>query len=286
MRTPSDIFDLFTDVAESDERIRAMTLEGSRANPNANADPWQDYDITFLVTDVASFTLSDAWLESFGDRVFMQKPEAMELFPPDFPAGWFSYLMLFSDGVKVDLTLVPCVDAEAYFEQDPLIRVLLDKDGICADAKEPTDARFWVQRPREGYVRDSANEFYFACTYVARGLLRGEILFANWMFEQVLRVELLRMLEYAAGARNGFPLNVGKHDKRLPSCLEDDEREALLATYRLDGIDETWRALHVAMDLFERSMRETCAMLSFDCPNDKAKIEAYIETLKAMQDPR
>ena len=106
----------------------------------------------------------------------MQKPEPMELFPPDFPAGWFSYLMLFSDGVKIDLTLVPREDGEAYFAQDPLIRVLLDKDGLCPDALRPSDERFWVQRPPSAHVRDCANEFYLSCTYVARGLLRDELL--------------------------------------------------------------------------------------------------------------
>ena len=215
MRTSAEMCALFTRIARSDERIHAATLEGSRVNSSVPPDAWQDYDAAFLVTDVESFTRSEAWLEAFGDVVFLQKPEAMELFPPDFPARWFSYLMLFSDGTKIDLTLVPDTDAAEYARQDPLIRVLLDKDGVCADIKEPFDERFWIQKPRPAYVGDCANEFFFACTYAARGLLRNELLFANWMFEQILRVELLRMLGYAAGARNGFPLNTGKHDKWL-----------------------------------------------------------------------
>ena len=169
MRSPAEMFALFEEIACADERIRAMTLEGSRANPNATSDAWQDYDVTFLVSDVEGFTCSDGWLGRFGDIVLMQKPEAMELFPPDFPTGWFSYLMLFSDGVKIDLTLVPLEDGEAYFAQDPLIRVLLDKDGLCPDALRPSDERFWVQRPPSAHARDCANEFYLSCTYVARG---------------------------------------------------------------------------------------------------------------------
>lgn len=70
-----------------------------------------------------------------------------------------------------------------------------------------------------------------------RGLLRDELLCANWTFEQIVRVELLRMLGYAAGARHGFPLNAGKHDKLLPRLLEPAERELLLGTYRLDSVD-------------------------------------------------
>lgn len=283
MRSPAEMFALFEEIACADERIRAMTLEGSRANPNATSDAWQDYDVTFLVSDVESFTCSDGWLGRFGDIVLMQKPEAMELFPPDFPAGWFSYLMLFSDGVKIDLTLVPLEDGEAYFAQDPLICVLLDKDGLCPDALRPSDEWFWVQRPPSAHVRDCANEFYLSCTYVARGLLRDELLCANWTFEQIVRVELLRMLGYVAGVRNGFPLNAGKHDKLLPRFLKPGEREALLGTYRLDTVEAAWKALRAAMGLFEASMAEVCAALSYDCPNDRPKIDAYLETLKDLR---
>lgn len=283
MRSPSEMFALFDEVARSDERIRALTLEGSRANPNAAPDSWQDYDITFLVTDVESFTRSDEWLGRFGDIVLMQKPEAMDLFPPDFPEGWFSYLMLLADGVKIDLTLIPCEDAEAYFAQDPLICVLLDKDGRCPALPEPTDERFWVQRPPSAHVRDCANEFYLSCTYAARGLLRDELLSASWTFEQIMRVELLRMLGYLAGARRGFPLNTGKHDKLLPRYLTAGEREALLGTYRLDSVDAAWRALRAAIDLFEASMTEVCEALGCAITNDRPQIGAYLETLESLR---
>ena len=53
------------------------------------------------------FIGSDEWVARLGDVIFMQNPEAMELFPPDMPRGWFSYLMLFSDGVKIGLALIP-----------------------------------------------------------------------------------------------------------------------------------------------------------------------------------
>lgn len=54
----------------------------------------------------------------------MQKPEDMELFPPEL-GNWFSYLMLFEDGSKVDLTLIPLPEAGEYFEKsDGLVQVL------------------------------------------------------------------------------------------------------------------------------------------------------------------
>ena len=283
MRTSDDLFALFKSIALSDERIRVLTLEGSRVNPSVTPDSWQDYDITFLVTDIESFTQSDEWLAAFGERLFMQKPEAMALFPPDLPKGWFSYLMLFADGVKIDLTLVPLTDSKAYFEQDPLIKVLLDKDGHAPELPMPSDEPFWIHKPSAAFVHDCANEFSFACTYAAKGVLRNELLFANWIFEQILHVELLRMLDYLAGVRSGFPLNTGKHHKWLLRFLSAQEQEELLRAYKLDKEENAWQALYAGMNLFEHALLEVCDALTYACPDYLDKVKKYMETLKSMQ---
>lgn len=77
-----------------------------------------------------SFTESDEWLDVFGERLIMQKPEDMELFPA--VEKGFSYLMLFSDDIKIDLTLLPLELTDEYFRRDKLVKLLLDKDSrIC-----------------------------------------------------------------------------------------------------------------------------------------------------------
>ena len=125
MRSTEEMMALWLGYAEQDERIRLVTLEGSRTNRNIARDAYQDYDLSFFVKDMASFKASEAWLEVFGPRLMMQKPEDMELFPPEL-GNWFSYLMLFEDGNKVDLTLIPLEETEAYFEaSDGLVEVLL-----------------------------------------------------------------------------------------------------------------------------------------------------------------
>ena len=285
MRSSEEMFALFHALANSDERIRVLTLEGSRVNPNVEPDVWQDYDITFLVNDLESFVESDEWLTVFGDLVFMQKPEAMALFPPGIPAGWFSYLMLFSDGVKIDLTLVPLADADAYFQQDPLIRVLLNKEGgrLEAASPSPSDEAFWIQAPDAAWIDDCANEFFMSCTYVAKGLLRDELLSANWIFEQITQTELHRMLGYLAGARNGFPVNTGKYHKWLPRFLGDKEREQLYGAFRLDCIASVWSALYAAMDLFDSAMLEVCGSLACACPGYMRPVSEYIQTLKELR---
>ena len=57
MRTEKEIYDLVLNFAFQDERIRIVTLEGSRTNVNIPKDNLQDYDITFF-SSIISFTIS------------------------------------------------------------------------------------------------------------------------------------------------------------------------------------------------------------------------------------
>ena len=95
MRSKKQVYDTILNFARMNERIRVVTLEGSRTNINIPPDDFQDYDITFFVTDMQSFINDDNWLNVFGERLILQKPEDMELFPA--VEKGFSYLMLFTD---------------------------------------------------------------------------------------------------------------------------------------------------------------------------------------------
>lgn len=280
MRSQAEMFALFAGMARDDERIRALFLEGSRANPKIVPDIYQDYDVTFLVTSLDSFLVSDDWLVVFGERAVLQKPEAMALFPPDPKAIGFSYLMLFHDGVKIDLTLVPLAHKERYFASDPLIQVLLDKDGLCASVPPPSDGPFWVQRPSAEFFADCSNEFWFVSTYVAKGLLRGQLLYANWHFEQILRKELLRMVAWALGTKLGYPFNSGKYHREIVHYLSESQNELLLETYRIASVDETWNALYAALTLFSAASIAVAHGLGFTYPSHEVEVRRYIEVLK------
>ena len=279
MRSEEEMFRLFERIAAEDDRIRVMTLEGSRVNPHIKPDIWQDYDITFLVTDLESYMVSDEWLGIFGDLVFLQKPEAMTLFPPDFPEGWFSYLMLFRDGTKIDLTLIKLDQAEAYFASDPLIKVILDKDGIAPELPDPTDDAFRVKRPSEECVTDCANEFYFSSTYVQRALFRKELQTVRQLMEHRIHPELLRMLSWLAGARGGFPVNTGKYYRWLYRYLSEEEQGMLSAAYDTVDIPSSEEAFRNAMELFGKSLAEVCGVLNYTDPGYHSAVMEYIHTL-------
>jgi aminoglycoside 6-adenylyltransferase len=56
MRSKDEMYELILNTARDDDRIRAVILNGSRANPNAPRDIFQDFDIIYLVTELAPFT--------------------------------------------------------------------------------------------------------------------------------------------------------------------------------------------------------------------------------------
>lgn len=278
MRSEKQVYDSILNLAEADERIRVVTLEGSRANRNIQRDEFQDYDITFFVTDLNSFTGDDAWLDVFGERLILQKPEDMELFPAE--ERGYSYLMLFADDVKMDLTLLPLELLEEYFTWDKLVELLLDKDGRVPEPPVPTDEDYHVQRPTARMFDDCCNEFWNTVPYVVKGLCRREILFAIDHMNEVVRKELLRMIAWMAGTEQGFHFSLGKNYKFLDRYVSKELWEGLLSTYRMDSCSGLWESLEQCMALFRLVSAETAGHLGYPYPDYDEKISRYVERQK------
>lgn len=51
MKTQDEIQSKILNIAQTDDRIRAVILNGSRANAKVTPDVYQDYDIVFIVKD-------------------------------------------------------------------------------------------------------------------------------------------------------------------------------------------------------------------------------------------
>lgn len=281
MRSEREMMDLLLGFAEEDPRIRLVTLEGSRTNPNIPRDAFQDYDISYFVTDMASFKESDAWLDRFGERLMMQKPEDMELFPPSL-GNWFSYLMIFADGNKVDLTLIPLEETDAYFQKsDGLVEVLLDKDGRIRDKPVPTDRAYWLNRPTAREFDDCCNEFWFVSTYVVKGLARREVLFAADYLNGVVRPNLIRMMGWRVGVEHGFTFSIGKNAKFLDRYVPAEDWQLLLSTYACNGYSEMWRSLYTCHDLFRKYARAVAERLGYAYPDYDRAITGYTDKIYA-----
>lgn len=273
MRTEKQIYDTILNFAKADDRIRVVTLEGSRTNINIIPDDFQDYDITFFVTDMQSFINSDEWLNVFGERLIMQKPEDMELFPKEEKG--YSYLMLFWDGVKIDLTLLPLEVLDEYFTWDKLVKLLLDKDNRVTNIPVPTDEDYYIEHPTARSFDDCCNEFWNTVTYVVKGLCRKEILFAIDHFNQIVRHELLRMISWKVGIETGFKLSVGKNYKFIERYISEDLWEKLLSTYRMDSYENIWEALFLCHQLFRAVSGEVAERLHYAYPEYDRNITKY-----------
>jgi len=274
MRTEKQIYDTILNFAKADDRVRMVTLEGSRTNINILPDDFQDYDITFFVSDMQSFITDDEWLNIFGERLIMQKPEDMELFPAEEKG--FSYLMLFSDDVKIDLTLLPLDLIDEYFTWDKLVKILLDKDNRIAQPPMPTDIDYHIRRPTERSFDDCCNEFWNTTTYVVKGLCRREILFAIDHLNNIVRMELLRMISWWVGTEQGYNFSLGKNYKFLERHIPIELWEQLMTTYRMDSYIQMWESLEQCMALFRKVSTEVAKRLNYPYPDYDEKISEYV----------
>ncbi|MED1016815.1 aminoglycoside 6-adenylyltransferase [Bacillus atrophaeus] len=275
MRSESEMMKLILDLGNRDKRIGLVTLEGSRTNKNVPRDRFQDYDISYFVTDIDSFKSNDEWLKHFGEMIMMQKPEDMELFPPEL-GDWFSYLMLFKDDSKIDLTLIPIDQMEQYFsDSDGLVEVLLDKDLRVKNTITATDERYHIKKPTAREFDDCCNEFWMVSTYVVKGLMRKEILFPWDHLNEILRPNLLRMISWNIGIQHNFSLSVGKNYKYIQRYMDEKDWGHLLNTCVGDTYENMWKSLFGCYELFRKYSRTVAAQFNYDYPHYDEQLSAY-----------
>ncbi len=278
MRTKKQMMDLILGYAARDERVRAVAMNGSRLNPRIAPDRFQDYDVVYLVRELDSFLKDPAWVDYFGPRIILQTPEDGRLFPPEL-GGWYSYLMLFTDENRIDLTLIPIADLERYCADDTLTKVLLDKDGLFPVLPAPSDEKHHIKKPTADQFAACCNEFWWVSTYVAKGLCREKILYAIHHLNACVREELLRMLSWQVGIQTGFSLSAGKCYQDLPNYLDASTNDLLLAASRQNGYAACWEALFNLCGLFCEASHFVAGQLGFPLPPEEGPVAQYLKRL-------
>lgn len=254
MRTKEQMMNLILGIAANDERVRAVYMNGSRTNPNAPADLFQDYDIVYVVEETASFIAERTWPERFGDILFMQFPDEH----PDYPSdkeNSYGWLMIFTDGNRLDLTVMTIAHAKENVLEDSLCVILLDKDGILPEIPPSSDETHRVRKPTQAQFTAICNEFWWCLNNVAKGLWRNEPTYAQDMLNKVVRDQLLSMLSLKAGILTDYSVSVGKSGKYLPRWLSAEEWQAYLDTYSGTDITAMWEAVEMMCGLFARTAR-------------------------------
>jgi len=264
MRTSDEIKKLITDKANSDSRIRAVLLNGSRANPNVVPDRFQDFDVVYIVTEIESFISDHSWTNIFGEILIRQLPDEMELGkePGEENAG-FSYLMLFRDGNRIDLTLFPKNKLRINFHRDSLTIVWLDKDNIFNCIEQSSDRDYLIKRPSERTFLESCNEFWWTTTNVAKGISRNEITYAREMLETVVRPMFMRIVEWYIGTETNFSVAFGKGGKFMCRHLPVELYSKILLTYSDHNAENNWKSLFLMSELFGQLARDISTKLKF-----------------------
>lgn len=254
MRNEQQMYDLILGYARDHDDIRAVILNGSRANPDRKPDPFNDFDIVYLVRDVASYKDRPMNLEYgeklFGDMLVYERTDKNELFHEDFPE-FVCYLMQFADGNRIDLTIAAVENWHGYCYDDRLSVVLLDKDGMIPPLPEPNESTHYITPPTAQLFFECRTEFWWVAPYVSKGLWRGQLLFAHAHLD-FIRNMLMHMLKWYAGALHGFERSVGKRGDRLAQLLPAEIWNGYLETFALCREEDIWRALFAAGALFTK----------------------------------
>ena len=277
MRTEEEMFDLILSIAEKDPRIRAVYMNGSRTNPNAPKDNYQDYDIVYVVDKFESFTADNSWIDMFGERLMLQMPEAMR-----YPSGegHFNWMMLFTDGNRLDLTLIPQQKLEL-IGNDSLTITLLDKDGILPSFSIASDKDYLVQPPSELFYLSCCNNFWWCLQNVAKGIARDELPYAMLMYHNVVREELHDMISWYIGIISDFSVSAGKMGKYFKRYLPTEIYEQYLSTYSDSDYNNMWNAIMNACDMFSSLSKKIAEHFNYAYnEQDEENMRIYINNVK------
>jgi aminoglycoside 6-adenylyltransferase len=282
MRSEAEMLELILDFARSHDDIRAVIMNGSRVNPNAKKDPFQDYDIVYLVRDVEPYRRNPQVSHAFGELMILQLPDDMADPPPEEtaePPEGYGYLMQFMDGNRIDLGFNPLEHAASCVE-DSLSVVLLDKDNRYGLLPPPSDRSHLTPRPTAKAFDDCCNEFWWVSPYVAKGLWRAELTYAHYMLDVYVRDQLLKMLAWYAGIQTGFEKSPGKLGKYLRGQVGEELWALLERTYADADFEHTWQALFTMGELFRRVARGIADTFGFSYPEqDDRRVSAYLRDI-------
>jgi aminoglycoside 6-adenylyltransferase len=281
MRSEREMMDLIVGTAQADERIRAVILNGSRANPNVQRDIFQDYDIVYIVTEMAPFVHNLAWVQRFGEMMVMQLPDEMGE-ARETPPVSYAYLMQFLDGNRIDLTIFPlnCLQEMA---RDSLSVLLLDKDGIIDPFPAPNEGDYLPQPPTARQFFERCNEFWWVSPYVAKALWRDEILYAKQLLDGTLREQLMACLGWYVGAKTGFAVSTGKAGKHFRHYLEPAQWALLLRSYSSADPEQTWDALLAMGQLFREVGVAIAYVYGYEYPyEDDDRVTAHLRHIRQL----
>lgn len=260
------------DIAKSDENIRGVVLYGSRADSSVRPDPYQDFDIYYIVNDKEKFNVS-----VFQDVKLCFVPS--EVYPEMFPDEK-SYLMLFGDDDRIDLKVGTMQTFLTNHTDGQLMKCLLDKDDKIQGLDESGRSGNFI-KPMDGKTfRNTYSEFFWETQNMAKGLKRDELSFAMFIRDISLRDMLNRIVDAYIGIRNDYKVSVGTLGKYRKKYLSKAEYELYRRTYLSNTTEDIWKSLFYMIDLFGSLGRYLADKSGFSYPEkDEQYMREYLRRI-------
>lgn len=277
MRKENEVIGQILDFANSEDKVRAVMMNGSRVNPNAPKDIMQDYDIVFFVKDIESlsYKIDQSWINIFGELVIMQQN--------DFEDGSYIFLMQFKDGVRIDLSFQDIGKIEGSIREDTLSKILLNKDDIELKLPVPNDSGYYVLKPSEKEFDELLNEAWWIQTYVAKGIWRDELPLVKYMFDVILIDCTRKLLSWYIGDRHEWMINVGKSGKWFKRYLSHEIYDDFISIYPTIDYEEIWESLFRAGKLIREIGMSLAESLEYSYPiKDDINVTEYIKKIKEL----
>ena len=273
--------------AEQLSSIRAMLLTSTRAIPGASVDIFSDYDVVLVVEDIHPFFKDRSWLEDFG-KVLVVYWDPIHR-DPDYEIEKVANVTQYAEGLKIDFTLWPVelmrkiVQAPALTaELDAGYRILMDKDGLTEGMKPPTYSAYIPVPPTDEAYQKWIEDFFSDAPYVAKCLLREELLPAKWCLDYDMKHVYLRpMLEWRVEVEHGWSIPVGSLGKGLKKRLPSEIWLQLENSYVGADIADNWEALFRTMALFRQVAIEVGEGLGYSYPHDlDEQVTTYVQKMR------
>ena len=271
---PEDVINGLIHWAEPQESIRAMLMTSTRAIPGTSVDALSDYDVVLIVEDIHPFFEERSWLEDFGEVLVVYWDPILP--DPDTGLEKTANVTQYASMLKIDFTLypVPWLQRVAQApslpaELDAGYRVLLDKDHLTEGMKQPTYSAYIPARPTNETYQRWIQEFFSDAPYVAKCLLRDELLPAKWCLDYDMKHVYLRpVLEWRMEMDHNWSIPVNYLGKGLKKRLPSGIWTQLEGCYVGADVAENWEALFRTLALFRQVALEVGQELGYRYPLD------------------
>ena len=270
--------------AKARPSIRAMLLTSTRAYPNTVVDALSDYDVILVVPDIQPYFQDRSWLADFGDVLVTYWDPIHQ--SPETGVEIFGNVVQYESGLKIDFTLWPIKQARKVAEQEYLPAgldvgyvILLDKDRLTDRFRPPTHTAYIPKSPTKAEFDKVVEDFYSDAPYVAKCLLRDELMPAKWCLDYDMKhIYLRRMLEWRMELDYEWSVSVGRLGKGLKKRLPETIWAALEATYVGAGLEENWEALFATLKLFREVGEQVAVGLGYEFPTElDRKVRVFLQ---------